>query len=206
MNFLAHLYLSGDEPSVMVGNFIGDFVKGKNLASRFEERIVTGIELHRAIDFFTDRHPVVQQSKKRLFPSYRHYSGVVVDVFFDHFLAANWKRYHAHDLPTFARHAYTTLQSFDEILPEEVKRMLPYMINGNWLVGYSHIEGVHRALSGMASRTPYQSNMEKASNDLRELYTEFSSDFNLFFPQLMAFATDYLTQRNLPVHFPQVNE
>ncbi len=201
MNFLAHLYLSGDDPSVMVGNFIGDFVKGKNLSSKFDERVVTGIEFHRGIDYFTDRHPIVQRSKKRLFAKYRHYSGVVVDVFFDHFLAANWRKHHSLELNAFAHHAYTTLQGFDSILPEEVKRMLPYMINGNWLVGYAQVEGVHRALSGMASRTPYQSNMEHASHDLRELYSDFSEDFYLFFPDLVAFATNYLEQRSLPFNF-----
>ncbi|MEJ0028951.1 MAG: hypothetical protein WDO15_00545 [Bacteroidota bacterium] len=89
MNFLAHLSLSDNEPKLMLGNFMGDFVKGRNLASKFEPLIVSGIELHRAIDHFTDTHKVVQQSKKRLDGKYGHYSGVIVDVFFDHFLSVN---------------------------------------------------------------------------------------------------------------------
>src|SRR5436190_842749 len=87
MNFLAHLYLSGDDADVMTGNFIGDFVRGRNLAEQFGEKIARGIELHRAIDAFTDHHSVVKQSKTRLRPKYGHYSGVIVDIFYDHFLA-----------------------------------------------------------------------------------------------------------------------
>src|SRR5690349_12341831 len=94
MNFLAHIFLSGDDPEIMVGNFIGDFVKGRNLDDRFSSGIVKGIELHRAIDEYTDSHPVVAQSKNRLRPKYRHYAPVIVDVFYDHFLAKNWKNYH----------------------------------------------------------------------------------------------------------------
>src|SRR5277367_1527199 len=101
MNFLAHLYLSGDNPKIKTGNFIGDFVKGKNLADRFEKDIAKGIVLHREIDWFTDRHPVVKQSKDRLREKYRHYSGVIVDVFYDHFLARNWINYSSKSLSDF---------------------------------------------------------------------------------------------------------
>jgi acyl carrier protein phosphodiesterase len=195
MNFLAHLYLSGDEPTVMVGNFIGDFVKGRNLADRFEPLVVRGIELHRAIDHFTDTHKIVHQSKKRLAGKYRHYSGVIVDVFYDHFLSSKWSDYHPLSLVDFAQKAYRLLNDHDRILPEDVKLMLPYMIRGNWLVEYSKVEGVHQALSGIASRTPYESNMEKASADLEEHYEEFAGDFTAFFPQLRDFAAGYLRAR-----------
>jgi len=179
----------------MTGNFIGDFVKGKNLAARFQPDIVLGIELHRSIDFFTDTHTIVHASKKRLFTKYRHYSGVIVDVFYDHFLAHTWSKFHDEPLETFAAKAYKILQEHDSILPDEVKHLLPYMISGNWLVGYSKIEGVHKALSGMASRTPYESRMELASTDLREHYDLFASEFSEFFPQLKAFCEEYLTSR-----------
>lgn len=196
MNFLAHLYLSGDQPKVKIGNFIGDFVKGRNLSARYEKEIVLGIELHRAIDHFTDTHKVVQQSKKRLAGKYRHYAGVIVDVFYDHFLSSRWSEYHHQPLADFAQASYKLLQSNDAILPDEVKGMLPYMVQGNWLVGYSKIEGINQALTGIASRTPYVSHMEKAAADLRENYDAFTEDFTAFFPQLKDFAKDYLKARN----------
>jgi acyl carrier protein phosphodiesterase len=184
MNFLAHLYLSGDNTHLMVGNFIGDFIKGRSALAKFETAIVKGVELHRAIDAFTDTHPVVTQSKNRLRPKYRHYSGVIVDVFYDHFLAKNWNVYHPEPLPVFAERAYKTIGSFDVILPKEVKQMLPYMVRGNWLVNYSQVEGIHRALSGMASRTPYLSKMDEAVGDLEKNYQDFKDEFDLFFPDL----------------------
>ena len=192
MNFLAHLYLSGADPKVKIGNFIGDFVKGRNLSEQFEAGIVKGIALHREIDAFTDRHPVVRESKIRLRPKYRHYSPVIIDVFYDHFLAANWATYSDQLLANFARDSYNTLEKYQALLPEQVNQMLPYMIKGNWLVGYSQVEGIHRALSGMARRTPYESKMEEATADLQLYYSEFQDEFDRFFPELKEFATQWI--------------
>ena len=195
MNFLAHLYLSGDNEQVMVGNFIGDFVKGKNLRGRFDTDIARGIELHRGIDYFTDMHRVVKESKNRLRAKYRHYSGVIVDVFYDHFLASNWSRYSDLGLDAFAQNAYRVVNLHSAILPEEVTRMLPYMIRGNWLVNYSRIEGIDRALSGMARRTAYESHMNEAADDLRKSYASYATEFEAFFPEIRQWASEWL-QKN----------
>lgn len=193
MNFLAHLYLSGTDTKIMVGNFIGDFVKGRTMLETFDRQIVKGIELHRAIDEFTDSHPVVTESKNRLRPKYRHYAGVIVDVFYDHFLARNWNQYHPDLLPDYADQAYSIIQSFDGILPKEVKFMMPYMIKGNWLVNYSRIDGINRALSGMARRTPYESKMEEAAHDLEKDYEAFKLEFDQYFPHLQTFSNNFLS-------------
>lgn len=192
MNFLAHAYLSGDNEKILLGNFMGDFIKGKQALNKFDAEIIRGVELHRAIDEFTDNHPVVDESKNRLRPIYRHYAGVIVDVFYDHFLANQWSTFHHQALETFALNTYSTVGKFSAILPAGLKRMLPYMIDGNWLVGYTQIEGIHRALSGMASRTPYLSRMEHASQDLRRHYDQFNAEFQTFFPQLKAFSENWL--------------
>ncbi|MBL7857661.1 MAG: DUF479 domain-containing protein [Cyclobacteriaceae bacterium] len=192
MNFLAHLYLSGTSPKIMVGNFIGDFVKGKSQLNTFEAEIIRGIELHRAIDEFTDSHPVVSLSKNRLRPKYRHYSPVIVDVLYDHFLAKYWSQYHDTLLPDFATSSYQTLERFHAILPPEVQRMLPYMISGNWLVHYARIEGIQRALTGMARRTKFDSKMDESINDLRAHYDAFKEEFEVFFPELKAYAHEFL--------------
>jgi acyl carrier protein phosphodiesterase len=193
MNFLAHLYLSGDDPKIMVGNFMGDFVKGRSALEQFEPSIVRGIELHRAIDEFTDSHAVVTESKNRLRPKYRHYSGVIVDVFYDHFLARNWDQYHEELLPDFADKAYGIIQSFNSILPNDLKYMMPYMVRGNWLVSYANTAGIHRALSGMARRTPYESKMDEATADLVNAYDLFKAEFDSFFPQLNSFSKEFLS-------------
>lgn len=194
MNFLAHLSLSGDEPKIMVGNFIGDFVKGRNLASKFEPMIVSGIELHRSIDHFTDTHKIVQQSKRRLAGKYGHYSGVIIDVFYDHFLSARWNDYYPISISSFATKAYQVIKDADPILPEFVKGFLPYMIRQNWLVAYGTFDGLLQALTGIGRRT-HITNMPDAINDLKEKYQLFDEDFSAFFPQLKEFAHNYLSAR-----------
>lgn len=195
MNFLAHLYLSGDDPEIMVGNFIGDFVRGRNMHEQFQQNIAIGIELHRKIDEFTDSHLVVLESKKRLRPKYRHYAPVIVDIFYDHFLAIHWPRWHPQSLPDFATYAYSQLENHEAILPERVLQMMPYMIRGNWLVNYAKTEGIHRALSGMSRRTPYESKMDEAVHDLEKYFNEFESEFLLFFPELKQMSESFIRSK-----------
>lgn len=198
MNFLAHAYLSGGRTKILLGNFIGDFIKGRQALADLEAPIAAGVELHRAIDEFTDSHEVVHRSKRKLRPKYRHYAGVIVDVFYDHFLAANWTKFHHQPLAEFARETYSTLQRFSERLPTGFQMMLPYMVRGNWLLSYAEVSGIHRALSGMASRTPYVSRMEEASFDLKANYNEFRHDFEKFFPALKEFSGQWLTSNTPP--------
>ena len=192
MNFLAHAYLSGENKKILMGNFMGDFIKGRQALNALEREMIRGVELHRAIDEFTDNHPVVHESKQRLRSRYRHYAGVIVDVYYDHYLAVHWKRYHDESLESFAVAIYDIVQSFPEAMPLPFKDMLPHMIRGNWLVSYRDISGIHRALSGMASRTSYDSHMEYASEDLQTHYEKFQTEFETFFPQLKAFAEEWL--------------
>ena len=194
MNFLAHIYLSGKDPNIQLGNFIGDFVKGRNLKEQFEAGIAKGIELHRAIDEFTDKHPVVKLSKDRLRGKYRHYSPVIVDIFYDHYLARNWDRFHPTILPDFAEQTYNMIMSREAVLPEKVKWMMPYMIKGNWLANYARIEGIGRVLNGMSRRTPYESKMHEAVEDLQTHYPDFEKEFFDFFPELEKNSQEFLNQ------------
>ncbi|MEQ8364541.1 MAG: acyl carrier protein phosphodiesterase [Cyclobacteriaceae bacterium] len=192
MNFLAHIYLSGNDPLLTIGNFIGDFVKGGSLTGRYEPQVIKGVELHRAIDEYTDSHEVVQKSKNRLRPKYRHYSGVIIDMFYDYFLAKNWDRFHKESLSDFADRFYTLLKANEETLPSGVLRMMPYMINGNWLVNYGKIEGLHRALSGMSRRTSFDSKMDESIVELSKYNHEFENEFLEFFPELETFCKDWI--------------
>jgi acyl carrier protein phosphodiesterase len=192
MNFLAHLYLSGNNPEIMIGNFIGDFVRGRDLFGQFRYNIALGIELHREIDEFTDSHQVVLESKKRLRPKYRHYAPVIVDVFYDHFLAVHWADYHPQSLADFANYAYLQLENHEAVLPERVLQMMPYMIKGNWLVNYAKSEGIHRTLTGMSRRTPYDSKMDEAIQELEKYYNEFDQEFSLFFPELKQLSDSFI--------------
>lgn len=194
MNFLAHIYLSFDNPKVMVGNFIGDFVKGRNLLDQFEPEIVKGINLHRTIDEFTDHHPIVSESKRRLRPKYRHYAAVIVDVFYDHFLSRYWNDYHPELLSTYSSKTYNTLEQYWEILPEGVKYMLPHMKKDNWLLNYGKLEGIERTLTGMSQRTRHESKMEQSIAELEEYYEAFKKEFELFFPDLIRQSEHFLRE------------
>ena len=176
MNFLAHAYLSGDNTKLLVGNFIGDFVKGRSYEN-FDKDIARGVKLHRSIDSYTDQHPVVRQSKRRLSVTYRHYSGVIVDIFYDHFLAIHWSNYHTEELERFTHHIYDTLEYYDNILPEKMKLVLKYMKQDNWLLQYATIKGIHQALIGMSRRARFKSNMEEAVEDLTKDYSLYEEEF-----------------------------
>ncbi len=190
MNFLAHIYLSGDNDQTMIGNFIGDFVKGRQF-SHFDLGIQRGIHMHRDIDQFTDSHDVVRGSKSLLTKKYRHYAGVIVDIFYDHYLAKNWSEYHPEALLPFTLRVYKIFEKYNKILPPRVNEMLKYMVPNNWLYNYSFIEGIQKVLTGMAHRTKFESRMEYAVADLEMHYEQFENDFRLFFPDLINFAKSY---------------
>src|SRR5690606_4476409 len=139
MNFLAHIYLSGTDKDVIIGNFIGDEVKGKSY-TEYPVAIQKGLLLHREIDTFTDAQPIVRQSTKRLHYKYSHYSGVIVDILYDHFLAKNWNMYSDVSLEKFADDFYHLLEKNKAVLPPATLKMIPYMIQGNWLVSYATID------------------------------------------------------------------
>ena len=194
MNFLAHIYLSGDNPRVMVGNFIGDFVKGRNLLQQFDEEVAFGVALHRSIDYYTDHHPVVKESKNRLWPTYRHYSAVLIDVFYDHFLSRGWRQFSSAPLDEYATKTYATLKSFELLLPPDVRQLLPYMTRQNWLVNYGNFDGLQQTLNGMARRSRHESKMEQSITELELHYDAFKLEFERFFPDLILHCNAILGQ------------
>ena len=185
MNFLGHLYLSGDDPLVTVGNFMADAVKGRDL-SRFDQRIEQGIRLHRAIDAFTDAHPLQQQGRKRAHPHAGRYASVVMDLYYDHLLAVNWADFHAEPLPDFARRMYVLLAEHQHLMPERTQHMLPYMAQGDWLTSYATINGIGRALAGLARRVPKGASMVGAEMVLKEHLVEYTAEFREFLPAITA--------------------
>jgi len=187
MNFLAHIYLSGNNEHIAIGNFVADGVRG-NKYKLYPKDIQIGIQLHRNIDTFTDAHPLFRQCTKRLHKGYGHYSGVIVDIFFDHFLAKNWKTYSDIPLDIYISDFYKSLTKNISILPPRFKRITPIMIEGNWLLSYATIEGIQIVLNGMNQRTKGQSKMNEATKELKEHYDAFEADFTLFFEDLRAFS------------------
>lgn len=183
MNFLAHIYLSGDNDLVKIGNFMADGIKGRQFEN-YPSQIQKGILLHRFIDSYTDSHPIVRNSTKRLHKNYHHYSGVIVDVFYDHFLAKNWNHYSDEDLEHYTNRFYQSLQINYDVLSERTKGMMPYMIERNWLMSYKTVEGIDKILTQMDGRTKNISKMRFSSNELLEYYADFENEFTIFFEDL----------------------
>jgi acyl carrier protein phosphodiesterase len=191
MNFLAHAYLSGNDEDILIGNFIADAVKG-NKVDRFREGIHKGIMLHREIDDYTDHHPVFLRSKHRLQKEYGKFSGVIVDIYYDHFLAAGWSAYSEKDLSEFAVFVYRLMLENYKVLPPRSKRILPYMIIHNWLVGYSRFKDLQWVFNGMSRRSSkYNSGMEGAVESLKRDYEAFQGDFTEFFPDMISHANSF---------------
>ncbi len=193
MNFLAHIYLSGNDESVIIGNFIADGIKGKRY-EKYPPKIAKGILLHRGIDTFTDAHPIVHQSTARLHKNYSHYSGVIVDILYDHFLAKNWSKYSDVPLDKYVQDFYELLRENFTILPPRIQRMMPYMIADNWLLSYATVEGISKILAQMNVRTKGVSKMNLAVAELEEFYEEFEAEFTSFFDELIIFSKNKLNE------------
>jgi acyl carrier protein phosphodiesterase len=184
MNFLAHIYLSNNNKNIQLGNFFADSVKGKKYMN-YPDDIQTGIILHRFIDSFTDDHPQVRISKRRLDPKYGLYKGIIIDIFYDHFLAKNWTDFSDKNLHEFSQQFYLHLKQNFDILPENIKKMVPHLIGQSWLESYASMEGIEAVLKGMNRRTDNKSKMDLAISDLQRNYEDLESDFRIFFPELI---------------------
>lgn len=197
MNYLAHLFLSGDEPGVKVGNFIGDHVKGQQF-KRFPHPIQTGIILHRHIDTFTDLHPTFRESTALFREGYGRYAGVVGDIVYDHLLAVNWDKYAHGELHAFVSEAHRTLIRHYFSLPWRVKQFLPFLINSRRLETYQYSEGIEKTLAIMAANSSLPNQSRWAIKQVERHYDELEQQFNSFFPEMEQSAQKFLEQQLAP--------
>ncbi|SFU70744.1 Acyl carrier protein phosphodiesterase [Pustulibacterium marinum] len=191
MNYLAHIYLSGADELLTIGNFIADGIKGKQYQT-YPPDIQKGILLHRAIDTYTDAHPIVRQSTKKLHAVHGHYSGVIVDMLYDHFLAKHWEQFHPTPLDVYAADFYKSLQEHEALLPPRILRLMPPMLQYNWLVMYASIEGIDTILKQMHHKTKFRGALDIAGDSLLAHYDAFETEFFAFFTELQAFVADML--------------
>lgn len=191
LNYLAHARLAHDTPEGLVGNLMADFVRGKvEDMTHLSPGIREGIQLHRAIDRFTDAHPIVHRSVSRITDRWHHYAPVLIDVFYDHFLASEWRRYSPEPLERFADRVYETLHHFHEQLPPAMQEAMLRMRRHNWFLAYASLEGIGHALQKLDARIWHRSErvaqLEQSVADLRKHYDPLAEDFRAFFPQLQA--------------------
>ncbi len=187
MNLLAHAHLSGNNQNILLGNFIADAVKG-NKKLNYKKEIQAGILLHLKIDAFTDSHDVVRQSIDRVKPEFGRFSGIVMDIYYDHFLARNWSLYDDRELQVFAAYVYGILTRNIFILPPRTKRLLPFLISQNWLTAYAGFNGLQQVFYGMDRKTGRISGMNKAVEVLKKNYEDLHKDFSTFYPELVTYS------------------
>jgi acyl carrier protein phosphodiesterase len=189
MNYLAHIYLSGESDQIILGNFIGDFVKGKKYLN-YPEKVAYGIQLHRAIDSFTDQHNDVREFIQLLKPGYGRYSGIVADVFMDHFLASDWNNYSVYTLRQFSKHAHAVFLSNFMLLPFKVKQFLPFLIQHKRFESYAQRESMFHVLEIMSKHTSLPTKSEWAMQLLHQEYGQFETLFRSFFPEMIRYVEE----------------
>ena len=193
MNFLAHIYLSGENDIIKISNFMADSVKGNDYLDYVGD-FQKGILLHRAIDSFTDANETYRLSKHRLHDKYGHYSGVIMDVLYDYFLAKNWSRFSTTPLHDFVHHFYKKLvENFDH-LPEKTKKLVPYLIEQNWLESYQTVEGIEHILWQMSHRIKFKVDLSKAVTELELYYTDFEKEFFAFMDEIQLMCKEKLKE------------
>lgn len=187
MNYLAHALLASESPEVLVGGLMGDFVKGR-VPPDLPASIRHGIVVHRRIDRFTDSHELVLASKKLVSPERRRFAGIMVDVFFDHFLARHWQQYSCDSLTQFTSDVYRTLYRHWNVLPTRLRRILPFMADDDWLASYYDVRAIHASIDGISLRRLKRENtLYQGASELERSYPEFEQYFLEFFPKLMDF-------------------
>ena len=186
MNFLAHTYLSGCNEEIIVGNFMGNYVKGRNY-KLFPEQVKKGILIHRDIDSFTDLHQITRISKQRIASRYHKYAGIITDIFYDHFLASMWDNYSNLSLPEFVKRTYDLLKRNYKFLPDAIKRWFPTFLENNWMMAYTTVDGIELVLERMSANTSLPDHSAFAVDVLRDQYALFMDDFLRFFPLIIQF-------------------
>lgn len=186
MNFLAHIYLSGNNDLIKVGNFVADWIKGNDYL-KYPPDIQKGILIHRSIDSYTDHHKTVRQSKSRLTEKYRKYAGIIIDIFYDHYLANEWHIFCDIPLDAYAEELNKTFKRHIHYFPEEIQDFFPRFMKNRWIESYGTLEGIEAVLNGMSKHTSLPDHTETAMEILRKHYSDFRFEFYDYFPQLIAY-------------------
>ncbi len=189
VNILAHLYLSGDSDDIKIGNFIGDYVKGHDYQN-YPALVRKGIILHRHIDTYTDQHPIVSKAKTRLADQYHKYAGIIIDIFFDHYLSRDWTFFSSTPLKKYIDQTNELLMNNYEMMPPRVQSFLPKLVNNRWMEKYNTIKGIEGVLVRMAKNTTLPEISPYAINILKKYYDTFNDEFYSYFEQLMKFVTE----------------
>jgi acyl carrier protein phosphodiesterase len=194
MNFLFHMLLSGEDEQILVGNFMGDFVKGPLLDS-FPDRIRLGLALHRGIDSFAGRNELFQCSRMRIAPIYGLYRGVLVDLFYDHFLVTDWSRWSDEPFEAYLARTRAIIEHHRDELPERLQKLVPTIFD-SLLPSYAEVSGIGSALERMSRRVIRANPLAGGETELLRHYDELCADFRGFMPLIRRFAAEFISAEN----------
>ncbi|MEX1236763.1 MAG: ACP phosphodiesterase [Pseudomonadales bacterium] len=186
MNHLAHFKVSHPDPALIVGGFLGDFVKGR-LNGAYPERIERGIRLHRAVDAFADQHRIIKRSVTRFAPGFRRYGPIMVDVIYDHFLAKRWQTFNDDALTEFCDVVFGALEEEAQLLPADARRMAEHMAASRSLENYGRDVFVNRSLTHIGTRLKRKNPLHLAFDQFKNHEAALYEDFTVFFPELLSF-------------------
>lgn len=197
MNFLAHLYLSADDPEAMVGNLVADFVKGPAV-ELLPPGVLAGVRQHRAVDAFTDRHPAVMRSVARIGKTWGWFAGILIDVYYDHILARDWGRYAEVPLREYVDRAHGVIREHADSMPEEARGYALRFVESDRMMSYAKADGsgveeaLRRLSDRIAARMPKRAvPLQTAMPDLRAAHQELAADFHDFFPDAIRLAAGW---------------
>ncbi|MET7258530.1 ACP phosphodiesterase [Dyadobacter fermentans] len=197
MNFLAHILLSGENEGVMMGNYVGDFIKGrlsKEKTATWNPDYVVGLKLHRFIDSFTDTHPEVSEAKDVAAVTQGKLAGIVMDIYFDYFLAKNFEHYHKEPLFIYAHRMYSVIERNQHLIPETMVPMVRSMIRQDWLNTYATLDGIDTTFKRLSRRAGFLAPISTAVSDLRVNEAFYYAKFLSFFPELRRQAGQFIAE------------
>lgn len=189
MNFLAHLHLSGSDPQIVTGNFMGDFVKGR-VGGEYPPLVRRGIMLHRGIDSFAQHHPAFVASRHRIDRRFGLYRAVMVDLFYDHFLAVEWGRWSDVPFGEYLAGSRRAVEEHLELLPPRLRDILPIVFE-ELIPSYREIEGIESAFGRMSARIVRQNPLGGGAEELERHYGALREDFRRFMPDAEGFARTF---------------
>ncbi len=193
MNFLAHIYLSGSNDEIRLGNFIGDYVKGSDY-NKYSPLVKAGIILHRKIDYYTDTHEIVRYHKSLFYGKYHKYSGIVIDILYDHFLSTQWNKFSNQNFDEYIANIYQWIEESTHLLPDEMQKIIPSLVKHQWLKAYTTLEGLESVLIGMSKGTSLPAEHHYALFIIRKHYHEFKNDFLNYFTDLETYVQMLLVE------------
>ncbi len=184
MNHFAHLMLAQPTVESAVGNLLGDFARGVD-QDALPPAVLAGLRNHRAVDRFTDAHPLVREMKRGFSPARRRFAGIALDIYFDHLLLQHWPRFEQRDSEVVIAEFYRRMAAGQALMPgANMRRATRRMIEYDWFGSYRDIDAVAESLDRVAARIRFDNQFGNAIEDLKRNHDLIREGFLEFFPQL----------------------